>query len=242
MRPLAFASMALLLGAGCDGRLPGRPRQGDEVLRPSQELDFAALYGTNCAGCHGPDGRGGASVELGDPVYLAFADDGVLRRVTANGTAGTAMPAFAQSAGGTLTDAQVEALVHGIRSRWGKPDVLRGAQPPPYAATSEGDSGRGAQAYSVFCASCHGPGGKGGAKASAISDGTYLALVSAQHLRTTVLIGRPDQGAPDWRSDVVGRPMTDGEVSDVVAWLIAQRLAFPGQPYPSGTAGAGERK
>jgi len=241
MRPVALVLVALL-AAGCDGRLPGRPPQGDEVLRPSQELDFSVLYGSNCAGCHGPDGRGGASVELGDPVYLAFADDGVLRGVTANGIPGTAMPAFARSAGGTLTDAQVEALVHGIRTRWGKPEVLRGAAPPPYAAASEGDAGRGAQAYGVFCASCHGATGKGGAKASAIADGTYLALVSAQHLRTTVLVGRPDMGAPDWRSDVAGRPMTDSEVSDVVAWLIAQRLVFPGQPYPSGSVGAGERK
>jgi cytochrome c oxidase cbb3-type subunit 3 len=234
--------LALVLVAGCDSRLPGRPTQGDEVVRPSQQLDFALLYGTNCAGCHGPDGRGGASVELGDPIFLAFADDGVLQRVTANGVPGTAMPAFAQSAGGTLTDAQVEVLVHGIRAHWGKPDVLRGAEPPSYAATSQGEPGRGAQAYGVFCSSCHGPGGRGGAKGSAIADGTYLALVSAQHLRTTVLVGRPDMGAPDWRSDVASRPMTDGEVSDVVAWLIAQRVAFPGQPYPSGGVGAGERK
>jgi cytochrome c oxidase cbb3-type subunit III len=242
MKSTAASLLALVLAAGCDGRFPGRPLQGDEVVRPSQQLDFAVLYGSNCAGCHGPEGRGGASVELGDPVYLAFADDGVLRRVTANGVPGTAMPAFAQSVGGTLTDAQVEALVHGIRARWGKPEVLRGMQPPPYAATSEGDSARGAHSYEAFCARCHGAAGRGGATASAIVDGTYLALVSAQHLRTTVLVGRPDQGAPDWRSDVSGRPMTDGEVSDVVAWLIAQRLAFPGQPYPSGSVGAGERK
>jgi cytochrome c oxidase cbb3-type subunit III len=242
MRVSATLLSAVFLAAGCDGRLPGRPLVGAEPVRPSQQLDFAVLYGRNCAGCHGPDGRGGASVELGDPVYLAFADDGVLTRVTANGVPGTAMPAFAQSAGGMLTDAQVQALVRGMRARWGKPDVLRGAEPPPYAATQEGDAARGAQAYATFCASCHGPAGQGGTKASAIVDGTYLALVSPQHLRTTVLVGRPDLGAPDWRSDVPGRPMTAEDVSDVVTWLSRQRPAFPGQPYPSGSAAAGERK
>ena len=241
MRVSAALLSAVFLSAGC-GRLPGRPSVGAEAVRPSQQLDFAVLYGSNCAGCHGPDGRGGASVELGDPVYLAFADDGVLARVTANGVPGTAMPAFAQSAGGMLTDAQVQALVHGMRTRWGKPDVLRGAEPPPYAVAQQGDAVRGAQAYATFCASCHGPAGRGGSKASAIVDGTYLALVSPQHLRTTVLVGRPDLGAPDWRSNVPGRPMTAGDVSDVVAWLSRQRPAFPGQPYPSGSAGAGERK
>jgi len=238
---VSAALLSVLFAAGCE-RLPGRPSAGSEVVRPSHQLDFAVLYASNCAGCHGPDGRGGASVELGDPVYLAFADDGVLSRVTASGVPGTAMPAFAQSAGGMLTDAQVQALVHGMRARWGKPDVLRGAEPPPYAAAQEGDAGRGAQAYATFCASCHGPAGRGGTKASAIVDGTYLALVSAQHLRTTVLVGRPDLGAPDWRSDVQGRSMTADEVSDVVAWLSRQRPAFPGQPYPSGSTGSGERK
>jgi cytochrome c oxidase cbb3-type subunit III len=233
---------AVVLASGCDGRLPGRPAAATEPLHPDQQLDFSVLYGSNCAGCHGPEGLGGASVPLGDPVYLAFADDAVLTQVTANGVPGTAMPAFAQSAGGMLAEPQVQALVRGMRSRWGKPDVLRGAEPPPYAATQEGDAVRGAQAYATFCASCHGPTGRGGSKASSIVDGTYLALVSPQHLRTTVLVGRPDWAMPDWRSDVPGRPMTAEDVSDVVAWLSRQRPAFPGQPYPSASAGAGVRK
>jgi cytochrome c oxidase cbb3-type subunit III len=234
--------VALGLAIGCESRLPGRPSPGAESLRPSQVMDFTVLYGSNCAGCHGADGRGGASVQLGDAVYLAFADDDVLRRVTASGVQGTAMPAFAQSAGGMLSDAQVDALVKGIRAHWGRPDALRGSEPLPYAATADGDAGRGAHAFSVFCAGCHGADGRGGPKGSSVVDGTYLALVSAQHLRTTVLVGRPDLGAPDWRSDVAGQPMTAEEVSDVVAWLASQRPAFPGQPYPSGHSSAGERK
>lgn len=241
MRHAGLFLATLCLAPGCEGRLPGRPSKEAVVVRPSQELDFGLLYGSNCAGCHGPNGRGGATVEVGNPVYLAFAEDTVLRQVTANGVPGTAMPAFAQSAGGMLSEAQVDALVHGLRL-WGKPDVLRGAELLPYAATSPGDSARGAQAYAVFCASCHGPGGNGSAKASSIVDGTYLALVSAQHLRTTVLVGRPDWGAPDWRSNVEGRPMTSEEVTDVVAWLTSQRRTFPGQPYPGGTGSGGERK
>jgi cytochrome c oxidase cbb3-type subunit 3 len=242
MSPPALLVAALCLFAGCESRLPGRPSKGDVVARPSQELDFAVLYASNCAGCHGPNGRGGASVELGNPLYLAFADDGVLRHVTADGISGTAMPAFAQSAGGMLSDAQVESLVHGMRERWGKPDMLRGTEPPPYATQAAGDTTRGAHAFSVFCAGCHGPSGGGGVRAGSIVDGTYLALVSAQHLRTTVLVGRPDWGAPDWRSDVQGRPMTAEEVTDVVAWLSSQRPAVPGQPYPSGSASRGGRK
>jgi cytochrome c oxidase cbb3-type subunit 3/ubiquinol-cytochrome c reductase cytochrome c subunit len=66
-------------------------------------------------------------------------------------------------------------------------------------------------------------------------DGSFLGLVSDQGLRTTIIAGRPDIGQPDWKSDVSGRPLTAQDVSDVVAWLAAQRPATPGQPYPGGT-------
>jgi cytochrome c oxidase cbb3-type subunit 3 len=169
---------------------------------------------------------------LANPVFLAIADDEATRHTAANGVSGTPMPAFAQSAGGMLTDKQIDALVRGIRS-WAKPEALRGATPPPYAAQSLGDSQRGGDAYRTYCSSCHGADGRGGSKASSIVDGSYLALTSDQQLRTIVIAGRPELGAPDWRGDVEGRPMSAQDVSDVVAWLSSQRPKFPGQPYPT---------
>jgi mono/diheme cytochrome c family protein len=201
------------------------------VIPPSKIADFDLLYAGNCAGCHGPDGKGGLSLALNSPVYLAIADDATLRRVTANGVPGTAMPAFAQHAGGMLTDEQVNVLVGGMRGRWAKPEALHAAEPPPYAAQGPGDAARGAGVYTVYCSRCHGDDAKGG-RASSIVDGSYLGLVSDQNLRTTVIVGRPEIGAPDWRENVPGQPMTAQEVSDVVAWLSAQRPQFPGQPYP----------
>ncbi len=198
------------------------PPIDEEVVRPSKIADFNILYSKNCAGCHGPDGKGGIAMGLADPVYLAIADDATITRVTANGVTGTSMPAFAQSAGGMLTDDQINVIVHGIRTKWAKPDALRDANPPPYTATTPGDPQHGAEAFGVFCASCHGDQGRGG-KAGSIVDGSYLALVSDQSLRTTVITGRPDMGAPDWRNNVAGKPMSAQDVSDVVAWLAAQR-------------------
>jgi len=58
-----------------------------------------------------------------------------------------------------------------------------------------------------------------------IVDRAYLTMVSDQSLRTTVIAGRPDMGAPDWRSNVPGQPMSPEDISDVVAWLVAQRPA-----------------
>jgi cytochrome c oxidase cbb3-type subunit III len=239
------AILLALLMCACEGA-PGRPRAGDVTPIPSEISDFSVLYGQNCAGCHGPDGKGGAALALADPVYLAIADDTVIRNAATNGIAGTSMPAFAQSAGGMLTEKQIQAIVSGMRTKWAKPDILRGANPPAYAAVASaapamaGDAARGAQVYERFCSSCHGVAGRGGAKASSIVDSSFLALLTDQELRTLVIVGRPELGAPDWRNDVPGQPMTAPEISDVVAWLASQRAKFPGQPFPSPTNATGE--
>lgn len=160
---------------------------------------------------------------LADPVYLAIAGDAAMRKAIANGVRGTAMPAFAHSAGGMLTDKQIDVIVRQIRSRWSGREVFDQASAPVYAGQSTGDTKRGELAYKTYCETCHGPGGRGGPKGSAITDETFLALVSDQGLRTTVITGRPELGAPDWRGNVPGKPMSNQEVTDVVAWLASHR-------------------
>lgn len=225
---VAIACGAAAVAIGCNA-LPGRP-SATTTKAPDKVLDFDTLYAQSCAGCHGRHGQGGAAIALDSPVYLAVADDSVLRRVISRGVPGTPMPAFARSAGGALSDAQVSALVGGIR-KWARAGAPKGV--PPYAAHSAGDAERGGKAFQTFCSSCHGSEGDGGVKAGSVVDPSYLALVSDQYLRTVVIVGRPKLGAPDWRADVPGRPMTDQEVTDVVAWLEAHRARYPGQPYPA---------
>ena len=228
-RPYLYAAfVAGLLGCGVPH---GQPRRGSETLAPNEVLEFGTLYSQNCAGCHGESGRGGAAIALSDPVYLAIADEGAMRRVIAKGVPGTAMPAFAESAGGLLSDKQIDVITQGMRSRWTKPGILDGANPPSYAAKSAGDSQRGEGAYIAFCESCHGRDGRGGTKGSAITNDSFLALVSDQGLRTIVIAGRPELGAPDWRGNVPGKPMSNQEITDVVAWLTSRRVDVPGQPY-----------
>lgn len=226
---LTLSACAALASWGCDS-LPGRPHPESRELRPEEVKDFAELYRVNCSGCHGLEGKGGAALALSNPVYLAIADEETIRNVTANGVPGTAMSAFARQAGGTLTADQINVLVSGIRAHWSRPDTL-GATPPAYRGDGPGEPVRGQQIYATFCASCHGPEGKGGEKGSSIVDGSYLGLVSDQGLRTTVIAGRPDLGQPDWRGYVAGRSMSSQDVSDVVAWLASQRPPYPGQPY-----------
>ena len=218
---LLAVSLAALTAWGTRGE--SGPPVDAPVIPPGKIIDFNYLYARNCAGCHGPEGKGGAAIALADPVYLAIADDTIITRVTANGVPRTSMPVFAQHSGGILTDDQIHVIVAGIRARWAKPDALRDANPPPYAAQSPGDPNRGATVYGVYCSRCHGAGGQGSAQGSSIVNGSYLMLVSDQSLRTTVITGRPELGAPDWRGNVPGKPMSPQDVSDVVAWLAAQR-------------------
>lgn len=231
-------------GVGCS-RIPGKPGPGPEVLRPDQVMDSPTLYKQNCAACHGENGRSGAAISLDNPVYIALAGDARIQDTIAYGVPGKLMPAFAKSAGGMLTDAQVSALAQGIVRQWGNPGVLAGQIPPPYLATLPASAERGSQAYGVFCARCHGLTGEGGpadgnpnstaVKLGSIVDPAYLALISDQNLRSIIVAGRPDEAMPDWRNDVAQpiptRPMTDQQITDIVAWLASKRVANPGQPY-----------
>jgi mono/diheme cytochrome c family protein len=226
----ATAALGATLLAGC-GSPHGQPRKGSETLAPNEVLEFGTLYAENCAGCHGTEGRGGAAIALADPVYLAITDDATKRKVIANGVRGTAMPAFAESAGGMLTDKQIDVITSEIRSRWGRRGILDVANPPSYAPKSTGNTLQGEAAYKTYCASCHGTSGRGGPKGSSITDDSFLALISDQGLRTVVIAGRPELGAPDWRGNVPGKPMSEQEVTDVVAWLASRRAPNPGQPY-----------
>jgi cytochrome c oxidase cbb3-type subunit III len=221
MRQLFFVFVAFQLCA-C-GTPPGKPSRDAQVLSPGQILDFPTLFQQNCSGCHGKDGDGGAAIPISNPTYLAIVDPDALRKTIAQGFRGTPMPAFAESAGGMLTEKQIDVIASGVRSRWSKTGLLDGTNAPGYSSTLSGDADRGAAAYKIFCESCHGPNGHGGPRGSSIVDPAFLTLTSNQGLRTIVIVGRPDLGAPDWRTNVPDRAMSDQEVTDIVAWLSRQR-------------------
>lgn len=248
LRVLAVAGLVSGLGClGClaCGWMPGKPTPQERPVPPSKVEDFQTLYTEYCSGCHGAAGEASSAHPMDDPVYMAVASDAVLERVTAHGVPGSLMPAFVRSSGGTLTEAQIQTLVSGMRSRWARPARFRGVSLPPYskadavaAGEEPGDPGRGRAVFRTFCASCHGSDGTGGAKAGSVVDPAYLSLVSDQALRTAVIAGRPRLGMPDWRHDVSGKPLGDEQISDVVAWLASRR------PKPGAEADriAGQRR
>jgi cytochrome c oxidase cbb3-type subunit III len=239
LRPTAtivcIVALATLVLTGCDA-MPGRPRQADRSVLPSEVTAFTALYGQHCAGCHGADGRLGAARPLNDPIYLALVPQERLRNIIAQGVPGTAMPALAVSAGGALTETQIGALVSDMLAHWSQPSTVKDLELPPYDAAhavadgvSAGDPERGREVYASACAGCHGADGSGGRKGGSVVDAAYLALVSDQALRTAVIAGRTDLGMPDWRGDIPGQPLTPQQIADVVAWMAAHRVPVVGR-------------
>jgi mono/diheme cytochrome c family protein len=211
-RCLLVASAILLLGCG---------HKVEQFVFPDQITDFTALYGRNCAGCHGRDGRLGAARPLNDPVFLAVIGKDKLRDTIANGVPRTAMPAFAKNAGGGLTDQQITMLANQMNAQWSRPQEFVAVALPSYSADL-GDPKAGDAVFQSNCASCHGEEGVGGTKAGSVTDVAFLALVSDQSLRTTVIAGRSDRGMPDWRTH--SKALTTQNISDVVAWLSMHRL------------------
>ncbi|MGA7885639.1 MAG: cytochrome c [Acidobacteriaceae bacterium] len=224
----------VLLAAGC-GRLPLHPEQ--TYVPPDQVTDFHSLYNTNCRACHGVNGENGPALDLANPEYQALVDDATLRNVIANGMPGTQMPAWAQSAGGMLTDAQVNALIAGMRKEWQKPNVFAGVTPPPFAQPAGADAKaqaasvkQGQQLYQAHCQSCH-----TGHARQELTSPIYLALVSDQALRSIIIAGRPDIGQPDWRHD--NGQLSPQDVTDIVAYLGSLRtnatISAPAVPLSS---------
>ena len=221
--PQVACIFLLMLNTGCHRKI-GEPDDSQELMRPQDVLAFDRLYHQNCSACHGESGRDGPALDLSNPEYQALVDDASLKHWIIAGMAGTQMPAFGESAGGFLTDKQVDALVEGMRKNWRIAQPQQDTHMPPYTANVTGDIARGSQVYRTACLSCH-------ERQQQITDTAFLALTSGQALRTIIIAGRPDLGQPDWQSKTAGHALSNQDVTDVVAYLGSLRSVTPGQPY-----------
>jgi cytochrome c oxidase cbb3-type subunit 3 len=220
-RALACAGVfsLLMLLAACDP--PGKPDPREDDLAAA--TDFKTLYASNCAGCHGADGRQGPGRVLNDPLYLAVSSKDNLRQILTYGRPGTLMPAWAISQGGQLSDPQINALVDGMETNWAKPFNARGAPLPSYTGAGfSGDAAKGKKLFLRGCFACHAKGGVAGA----LLDPAYLALSSNQNLRTSVIVGRPDfpgLAMPNYQSLNAGHALSDQDIADLVSYLSSLR-------------------
>jgi mono/diheme cytochrome c family protein len=239
---IATASIAIL-GSGCDAAFPGKPDPKNRPVPTDKVMSFEALYGANCAGCHGKDGTLGPAPPLNDKLFRSIIPTSALKEVLTQGRRATPMPGFEQSHGGLLTSAQIQVLISEIKGEpyrlndrditaaWG-PVPQAADSVPPYSSTQVGgNAARGATLFDRACSGCHGENGKGkpdgDRQVNRINDPVFLSLISDQALRRIIITGRPDLKMPNY-SEMIGRPddfqpLTSSEIGDLVALLASWR-------------------
>lgn len=211
------------------------------------------LYGTFCAACHGPEGRGdGFAAPFGRTVPADFTraefkvrstpsgalpSDADLAAVIRRGAGGDgAMPSFSFLSSGDVD--RLVAHVKGFSARWQREPAPPDVALPPRV---QGDVRRGQQVYQAWgCADCHGPAGKGdGPRAKALRDARGNPEMATDLTRPwTFKGGRDDIGLA--RSVLTGfngttmpgyadKPGIETSVWDLAAymWSLQQPLPAP---------------
>jgi putative heme-binding domain-containing protein len=114
------------------------------------------LYQANCTACHGPDGDGVASVNLGSGQFRRGTTDDEIVKIIIGGIPGTAMPpsAFSEGQAGTIV-AYLRSLASTDKGSFVPGDVTRGK------AVLEGKGG---------CLNCHSVGGVGSRAATSLTE------------------------------------------------------------------------
>jgi mono/diheme cytochrome c family protein len=127
--------------------------------------DGASLFGVFCAACHGPKGEGrkfptlaSTFPAIGEPEFLAVADDAFLRKTLMNGRPGRRMPAWGTKDGG-LHPEEIDALIGYLRSLEPAAPAFEAVEAAPLDLTA------GKRLFAQGCAPCHGEAGEGSAVA-----------------------------------------------------------------------------
>ena len=154
---------------GCIGLMRMRRSPGSRTWLRKKSIRMRLritrrCIGANCAGCHGTDGKGGAALALGDPVYLAIADDAVHEaRSDRGGIPGRRCRhlrrAKAECSRRSRLKSSSREFVNSRRSRtycvaWILRRILDDSR----------QRFTGADVYATYCSSCHGPAGRGEAE------------------------------------------------------------------------------
>ncbi len=192
--------------------------------------DGRALYNEHCNACHQTEGRGGIGLALKGKKFATISDDYV-RRSIRYGRPGRIMPAF-----GSLSDAQVDAVVGFLRARAGAPS-------PRYSeARLVGDPSIGKPLYLQQCAKCHGANGQSGGVGTgvtlsrkrdfpvipaAIANSGFLASAPDAMLQAIIEQGRADGGMPSFRG-----VLSPSDIRHVVAYVRSLRIERPTSEMP----------
>jgi mono/diheme cytochrome c family protein len=213
---LAFAVFVLALG------VPGSP----PTLAAGS--DGETLYVTNCSGCHGVNGQGAVNIApplAKNPFVTGTADKairavlgGMIGPVTEHGrTWNGSMPVWQ----GTLTNAQLAAVLSYIRRSWGnRAAPVTAAQVAAVGRVSAGQPSApkvtlaAASLYATNCSGCHGANGEGAINiAPPLAKNPYVVGDPKRVIHTVLngLIGPVREKGATWNGSM---PAWQGTLSD----------------------------
>ncbi|MEJ2208244.1 MAG: c-type cytochrome [Anaerolineae bacterium] len=103
---------------------------------------------------------------------------------------------------------------------------------------AQASAAQGATLYPLFCTPCHGVRGQG-ADASPLRNSQVIQTVGDQSLFYTLADGLPGTAMPAWLL-ANGGPLTDAEISNVVAYLHTMQGVQPDAPIAPNAGGPGQ--
>jgi len=190
-------------------------------LNATAAPDGARLFERHCAACHGLNGQGGVGIPLALPSFQAAVDDKFLFTTIREGRPGRVMPAFR-----SLSDAQLKAIIHHIRSLTPQKKTLEAKMDIKKAY---GHPERGKVLYANNCAHCHGANGEGGHGTGvtfsrprdlpimppALNNPGFLDAASDKMIKQTLMEGR--EGTPMISFLKVG--LKEQDIDDIVSYI-----------------------
>lgn len=198
---LLSITAVLVLICGIEAPSQSKPTTTSPPKAKTQDSTIGKqAYSTNCAGCHGLDGKGGERAPdiVTRPQVRQLSDDAILQ-VLQKGVPNTSMPSF------RFLDVKTrKSLVAHLR-------IMQGATT---ATKLPGDSQRGKEIFfnKAGCANCHMIHGQGGFFAS---DLTGYAQGRSQELVRDAIVS-PNRNLDPRRRTVVAK-LTDGTLLEGIA-------------------------
>jgi mono/diheme cytochrome c family protein/transposase-like protein len=186
------------------------------------------LFQGMCAACHGKHAEGATGPQLNNPVFLASADDAMLREWVRFGKPGTEMRAFAKGQQGMveLSASQIEDVVTFLRR-------LQIDGRTVSARPGMGIIASGAEIYASVCAQCHGRHGEG-ITGSALANADFLRAASDGFLQATIVLGRDGTGMRAMGRGGQGNvELSVEDVNNLVAFIRSWERRPPTQTIPA---------